>query len=67
LRRSVTEARCRLADNYIEVLACYEEQAWKFREKEKRPVVFVIDAIEDLEQTLQEEIIRRAKVSRSRY
>lgn len=49
------------------MLKCYEAQARKFRDKEKRPAVFVIDAIEDLEQTLQEEIIRRAKVSPSRY
>lgn len=54
--------RCPLADNYIDVLKCYEEQAKRFSKKEQRPAVIVIDAIEDLEQTLQVEMIRRAKV-----
>jgi hypothetical protein len=58
-----TEAWRSLPDSYLEVLSCYEAQAQKFAEKEKRPAVLVIDAIEDLEQTLQVEMIRRAKVS----
>lgn len=51
-----------LADSYLEVLTCYEAQARKFRDEKKRPAVLVVDAVEDLEKTLMEEMIRRAKV-----
>lgn len=51
-----------IADDYLAVLSLLEDQGRKFNEMNKRPAVLVMDAVEDLEKGLMEEMIRRAKV-----